>query len=506
MAEVVVVGAGVGGLAAAIRVAAAGHDVTVVERLTHVGGKLDERTADGFTWETGPSLLTIPHVFRDLAAAVGRDLDDLVDLVRLDPICRYRFADGSGFDHLAGLDAAATEAEMLAPGAGREWRNFLEHAETVWEVAERTFFAGAMASPLRLLRRMKSPRDLLDIDPLRSLHARADASFDDQRLVQWADRYATYSGSSPYDAPATLSCIPHIEQDLGAWYVRGGLARLAGALGHLATDAGVDIRLGCDVDSVARVGDRVTGVRLADGERIAADAVIADADALHLYRDLLPHPKARRRAERAPRSSSGFVLLLGVEGTTEGLAHHNISFSADYPAEFASLFDSHTPIADPTVYVSASSFTDPTQAPAGHENWFVLVNAPSFPTDHSFSTSESPVTGADLVENTYAGYGDHVLEVMARRGWDLSGRIVHREEITPFDIASRFRTPGGSIYGTSSNGTMAAFLRPGNRGPIDGLYLCGGSSHPGGGLPLVAISGKIAADLLLQDLPTPNLA
>ncbi|WP_436794438.1 phytoene desaturase family protein [Actinospongicola halichondriae] len=495
MAEVVVVGAGVGGLSAAIRVAAAGHDVTVVERLAHVGGKLDERSADGFTWETGPSLLTLPAVFRDLAAVAGRDLDELVDLIRLDPICRYRFVDGTGFDHRADLDAAAAEAEALAPGAGRQWREYLDGAETVWDTSERTFFAGPMASPIALLRRMRSPRDLVDIDPLRTLHSRAEATFDDARLVRWADRYATYSGSSPFRAPATLRCIPHLEQDLGAWYVRGGLGRLALALGDLATDVGVDIRTGCDVEEITHAGDRATGVRLVDGERIHGDAVIANADALHLYRDLLPHPRARRRAERTERSSSGFVLLLGVEGRTDDLAHHNVSFSGDYRAEFTSLFDTHTPIADPTIYVAASSVTDPSQAPAGHENWFVLVNAPSF------STQEASGADAHDVENGWDGYGDHVLGVMAERGWDLSGRIVHRSEITPVDIAERFRTPGGSIYGTSSNGAMAAFLRPGNRGPIDGLYVCGGSSHPGGGLPLVAISGKIAADLCLADLP-----
>lgn len=495
MAEIVVVGAGVGGLAAAIRLGAAGHDVIVLERNDEIGGKLAERRADGFTWETGPSLLTLPSVFEDLAHAAGRRLEDLLDLTRLDPICRYRFADGSCFDHRAGLDDAAAEAELLTPGGGEQWRAFMDHAASVWEVAERTFFAGPMASPLRLLRRMRSPRDLLAIDPLRSLHARDEASFDDPRLVQYADRYATYSGSSPFDAPATLSCIPHLEQSLGAWYVRGGLARLAETLGRLATDVGVTVRTGCDVAGVCRDGDRATGVRLASGERIDVDAVVADADALHLYRDLLPHRRARRRAEAAPRSSSGFVLLLGVEGRTEGLAHHNVSFSADYRDEFAALFDRGEPARNPTVYVAASSITDPTQAPAGHENWFVLVNAPAFSTKHRSDA------GADLVEHAYAGYGDHVLEVMAARGWDLSGRIVHREEITPADIASRYRTPGGSIYGTSSNGAMAAFLRPGNRGPIDRLYLCGGSSHPGGGLPLVAISGKIAAELCLDDLP-----
>lgn len=481
MADIAVVGAGVGGLAASIHLTAAGHDVVVLERLDRAGGKLAERTAAGFTWETGPSLLTLPDVFRDLAAVAGASLDDLVTLRRLDPICRYRFPDGTAFEHRADLDDAARAAEALSPGSGSEWRSFMAHAGAVWEVAERSFFAGPMEDPRALLRRMRSPRDLLAIDPLRSLHRRAEASFTDPRLVQYVDRYATYSGSSPFRAPATLCCIAHIEQSLGGWYVEGGLGRLADALVELAAGAGVEIRTGVDVEGIERRDGAATGVRLAGGEHVAADAVVANVDALHLYRDLLPHRWRRRRTELAPRSSSGYVLLLGVEGTTEGLAHHNISFSADYAAEFADLFDRGRPASDPTVYVCAASVTDPAQAPAGHESWFVLVNAPE--------------GGGEMT-----GYGDHLLDVMAERGWDLSGRIVHRDQITPADIESRYRTPGGAIYGTSSNGRAAAFLRPGNRGPLERLYLCGGSSHPGGGLPLVAMSGRIAADLCEEDL------
>ena len=481
MAEVVVVGAGVGGLAAAIRLRAAGHDVVVLERRGRAGGKLDAATDRGFTWETGPSLLTLPGVFDDLFAAAGHRLTEHVDLVRLDPICRYRFADGTTFDHRADLDDAAAAAESFAgPGAGDEWRRFMAHAESVWDVAERTFFAGPMESPLRLLQRMRSPRDLLAIDGTTTLHRRAASIFTDPRLVQYVDRYATYSGSSPFRAPGTLSCIAHIEQALGAWYVTGGLGALRDAIVAVALDTGVDIRLDTDVAAITRTGDRATGVRLADGDTLAADAVVADVDALHLYRDLLPHPRARRRTEAAPRSTSGYVLLLGVDGATEGLAHHNLWFGADYEAEFDQLSRRGVPADDPSVYVCVSSVTDPTQAPDGAENWFVLVNTPP-------------------VDDDLDGYGDHVLEVLARRGVDLAGRVRVRHDRPPSSLVKEFRTAGGAIYGTSSDGTRAAFVRPRNRTPIPGLFLCGGSSHPGGGLPLVAISGAIAAKLVNCD-------
>jgi phytoene desaturase len=485
MAEVLVVGAGVGGLAAAIRLRAAGHSVEVLERNDEVGGKLATRHIDGYTFETGPSLLTLPRVFDELLAVAGTSLADEVDLVRLDPVCRYRFPDGSTFDVAADPADTAANLDVWSPGSAEPWRRFVDRGARTWEVAERTFFAGPMGSPMRLLGRMRSPLDLVAIDAQVSLDRRARSTFDDPRLVAWADRYATYSGSSPMAAPATLGCIPAIEQHEGGWYVRGGLGRLAEALGDVAGRMGVEVRCGVDVDRVVRHGRRVVGVQAAGVDR-PADVVVVNADAHHLYVDLLPHRRALARVERAPRSSSGFVLLLGVEGRTDGLAHHNVSFPHDYAAEFTDLFDRRVPVEDPAVYVCCSAVTDPDQAPAGNENWFVLVNAPSGGgTDWS---AEAP------------RYRDRLLDVLAGRGWDLSGRIRCEATITPDDIAARYRAHQGAIYGTSSNGRLAAFLRPGNRGPLRGLYLVGGSSHPGGGLPLVVVSGRIVADLVAADL------
>ncbi len=480
------VGGGVGGLAAAIRLASAGHRVTVLERNDAMGGKLATRERDGFSFEIGPSLLTLPEVFSELFELVGSSLADAVELVRLDPICRYRFADGSTFDTRSCARDTEAGIEAFSPGSGSAWRALLERGQVTWDVAERTFFAGPMGSPIDVARRMQSLRDLARIDGIRTLHHTAERTFPhDARLVQYIERYATYSGSSPYQAPATLACIPAIEQHHGAWYVRGGLGRLAAALVSAAEGLGATMRTESDVTSVVSRDGRVAGVRLADGQHLPADIVVADVDAQHLYADLVPHRRRLRRLSRAGRSSSGFVLLAGVSGLTEGLAHHNVSFPVSYRAEFDALFATRQPVADPAVYVCCSSVSDRGQAPEGCENWFVLVNAPAGGTINW--ASEGP------------RYGDHLLEVMAARGWDLSGRTQFVETITPADIAARYRSHQGAIYGTSSNGRAAAFLRPGNRGPLHGLYLVGGSSHPGGGLPLVAISARIVADLIEAD-------
>jgi phytoene desaturase len=482
--RIVIVGAGVGGLAAAIRQRARGHDVAIFERNDVVGGKLATYVRDGYTFDIGPSLVTLPHVFDEVFRAAGTTLDEQVDLVRLDPQFAYHWTDGSSLTVPDGDDATAAAFDAFAPGGGGAWRAFDTRGRRIWDVAARTFFAGPMSNPWSLATRMRSPFDLLAIDPMRTLHRSAASFFDDRRLVQWADRYATYSGSSPYAAPATLACIPHVEARFGCWYPIGGLDALRAAFEDVARSTGIEIHTATEVTRITAAGtrpdDRVTGVQLADGSHRPADVVIANTDAEHLYADLLQDERALKRVRRAMRSTSGFVMCLGVRGLTAGLHHHNVWFSESYRAEYDRL-DAGDLSDDPTIYACVSSVTDASQAPDGCENWFVLVNTP-------------PDVRIDADD-----YASLVLDRLSDRGVDLRPRAEFVHTMTPDDIAARYRSPGGAIYGSSSNGKRAAFVRPSNRGVRAGLYLVGGSSHPGGGLPLVTTSAKIVDEMIARD-------
>lgn len=475
-ADVAVVGAGVGGLAVAIRLAAAGRRVVVLERNDVVGGKLATVAHGGATFDAGPSLLTLPHLFDELFGVGGTTTEAEVELIRLDPQFHYHWRDGAT---LVVPDGAGTAAafERFSAGAGRAWRRFDERGRRIWEVAERTFLAGPLVPRRDLLRRMRSPRDLVAVDPIRTLHGRAAATFDDPRLVQWAGRYATYSGSSPYRVPATLACIPHVERRFGCWYVVGGLGRLAEALHRVATRIGVDIRTATDVVRIATTGNTVRGVETASGHVVDAPVVVANAAAEHLYGELLGDERAARRVRRAPRSASAVVVLATVRGTTPGVGHHNVWFGAER-AELADLAAGRM-ADDPTIYAAVPSVTDRSVAAPGCESWSLVVTAPAG------------------IRIDPAAARDRILSLLAARGVDLRPRIEWSDVITPLQLAARTRAPAGAIYGTSSDGRRAAFVRPGNAGARHGLYLVGGSSHPGGGLPLVLTSARIVAAMIV---------
>ena len=299
-----------------------------------------------------------------------------------------------------------------------------------------------MTSPVSLARRLRSPFDVPAIDPFRTLHRSARSYFDDDRLVQWAGRYATYSGSSPFRAPATLACIPHIEARFGLLVPAGRAGTIRGALARLARESGVEIRTGTEATAITTDdGGRVRGVVLVDGTELAADVVVANVDAEHLYTDLVPDATAARRVRRAERSTSGFAICAGVRGLTPGLTHHNVWFAADERGEFEAIRRGELPD-DPTIYACVSAVTDPSQAPDGCENWFLLLNTPP---------------GAEIDRERGI---DVVLSRLARHGIRLRERIEFVHTMTPSDIATRYRSPGGAIYGTSSDGMRAAFQPP----------------------------------------------
>jgi len=458
MAGVVVIGAGVGGLAVAARLAAAGHAVTVFEQAATVGGKLGRFARDGFLFDTGPSLFTLPQVAAELV-----DLD----LVRLDPVVRHRFADGSTIDTSSDFHAA------LGAEAAEDWQRLWKRAARVWETSWRHVLTSTVDSPLRIAALAWRLPDLMAIAPGRTLRDIGRRHLRDPRLRMLLDRYATYAGADPRRAPAALLAIPYAELHYGGWYLRGGLGTLADALLARCVDLGVRVELGTAVTAIITAGSAISGVRLDDGTFVAADVVVSNADALQVYRDLLPTP--RRATKLRERSLGGFVLLLGVRGRTPEMTHHNVFFPADYDAEFDAVFGGRL-AEDPTLFVTVPN--DPAVAPPGHEAWFVLVNA-------------APSTTVDWTNPV--PYADHILRVLAERGPDVRDRVLFREIRTPLDLERATMTPGGAIYGSPSHG-LTGLLRPPNRGPVRGLFLVGGSVHPGGGLPLVMLSAKLVAD------------
>lgn len=478
-------------MAAAARLSVKGHQVTIVEQSDQVGGKAGAYSRDGFVFDTGPSLITLPAVYRDLFLKTGTSLEDNVDLQPVEPGTSYRWSDGTRVT-LPGVNpaAAATALGDALGGTAREdWLALVARAAEIWRITRKPFLESPLTGTRELLALAKSPRDVRTVAPTTSLRGLGRKYLRDPRLRMLLDRYATYSGSDPRKAPAALSTIPYVEQTFGSWHIGGGVHKLADALAARCEERKIDILLNSDVTRIVLDEGRVRSVELSDGSHLEADIVVSNADASHLYGDLVSGNRADaalRQLRKATPSFSGFVMLLAIKGRTSDISHHNVWFPADYNAEFDAVFKGR-PATDPTIYACVPD--DPLMRPdADHESWFVLINAPR----HGHGKNEFDWSQTDFANN----YADRMVELLAERGTDLRNRILWRELITPADLEARTRAPGGSIYGTSSNGMRAAFLRPANTSPIEGLYLVGGSSHPGGGLPLVGMSAEIVAETI----------
>jgi diapolycopene oxygenase len=473
--KILVVGAGLGGLAAAIRLARAGHAVEVWEKNETPGGKLRELRADGFAWGMGPSLLTMPQVLRDLFTDAGARLEDHLDLVRLDSCCRYFWTDRTVIDE----DAAFWQRPEVA--------RFLDYARGIHQLSGEAFLTRPPRDFWRAFTPQNWPklRHLGKVATTRTLAQEVERRITDPHLRQVFLRFATYNGSSPYLTPATFNIIPYVEAEFGGWYVRGGLPRIGEALVKLAEQLGVVFR--CGTTATAWDGHEATAQ---DGTRARADILVCNGDALKAASGFLSatiDPDTRRRWLAPPLSSSGFILFLGVRGQDPRLGHHNIFFSDDYPREFAEIHGEKIAPQEPTIYISISARDDKSHAPPGHDNWFVLVNAPE-------RDPALPWTYAETRD-----YRDLILRRLEKFGFGkIDEQIVSERAFTPTDFARRDLARHGALYGWASHSVRASLFRPPLRAARN-LFFVGGTTHPGGGIPLVLLSGKMVADMIARE-------
>lgn len=499
-----VIGGGLGGLAAACTLAARGYPVVLLERHRELGGKAAVLEAQGYRFDMGPTILTMPSVLRRLFAEAGRRLEDHLGLIRLDPQWRCFFDDGSVLDLHQDIEAMAAELDVFAPGAGSAagYRRFLERSERLDTISQRYFFWRPIGSMRDMFdaRRAFQPSllpALLDMSPGRSVAATVRSEVADVRVAQMLDHFTQYVGSAPDQSPAVLCGIAHMQTNEGVWYPRGGTGAVPRALEALALDLGVELRPGVGVRRISLDSEgRVRGVETDHGEEIALAAVVANSDIVRTHQDLLGGPVQRRfeRRRRYEPACSGVVLYLGLDRTYEHLAHHNFVFSRDPEEEFDAIYRDGMPAPDPTCYLAAPARTEPEVAPPRGEALYVLVHAPYLRPRHNW-------------KQLLPAYRRIILDKLAATGGlrDLEHHIRFERWLTPQDIHERFGVWNGAIYGLSSHGKFLGAFKPSNRSPdVKGLYFAGGSAHPGPGMPMVLMSGWIAADTLDRDGLVPR--
>jgi phytoene desaturase len=493
-----VIGGGLGGLAAACTLAARGYEVVLFEQNPWLGGKAAVHEQQGFRFDMGPTILTLPTVLARIFAEAHRDMADYLDLIALDPQWRCFYDDGSTLDLWADTERMASSLEAFAPGvqAGEKYRRFMTLSQQLHDISKRFFFwrsVGSMRDTLDL----RSTFSLNVLNDLRHLRlgrtvastVRAHAS--DPRVAQLLDHFTQYVGSAPHASPAVLCGIAQMQTHGGIWYPRGGTGAIPRALVQLAGDLHVDLRTGVDIARILTTQGTVSGVETASGDYIALDAVVSNMDAVRTYRDLLGGRPARRfaRQRRYEPACSGVVLYLGLSQAYPHLLHHNFVFSQDPEAEFHTIYRHGEPAPDPTCYVCAPAQTDASVAPPGGDALYILVHTPYLRDHHDW-------------QQMLPGYRRTILDKLVRTAGleDIESRIVYEHALTPADIHQRYRVLNGAIYGLASHGRFTGAFKPGNRRTdVPGLYLAGGAAHPGPGMPMVLMSGWIAADSLDQD-------
>ena len=486
--RVVVIGAGIGGLTCAIALAVRGYETMIVERRSRPGGKMERVRVGDAEVDTGPTVFTMRWVFDRLLAQAGTSLDAVAAVSRLPMLARHRWLDGSALDLFADIDESA-DAIAAFSNARNAWgyRRFCRDTARIFEALNATFMEAQRPGPIELMRRIGPAHigDMLALRPFTTMWKALGGYFPDPRLRQLFGRYATYCGASPFLAPATLMLVAHVEQR-GVWAIEGGMAALADGLAQVARRLGVTIRYERDVAAI-EADDRIRGVRFADGEMLPARAVVFNGDVAALAAGDLGNKAAIGR-RTAPDARSLSAMTWAMDARTDGadLAAHTVLFSGDYASEFEALFRQRRLPDGPTVYLFAP---DRCQAGAaaehGKERLFCLINAPADGDTARYDESET----------------DRCLEKLLAhlRRYGVTVQPLNAAVRTPADYADLFPATGGALYGRAPHGWTASFRRPGARTRIPGLYLAGGSAHPGPGVPMAALSGQLAAECLASD-------
>lgn len=506
--RVIVIGGGLAGLACAVELVGSGVQVTLVERNAHLGGKMNLLSEQGFHFDMGPTILTMPQVLRGIIKRSGRRVKDYIDLIDLDPQWRCHYEDGTVIDLLKDPAALAAQLERQFPGsgAGAGYQSFVEYSRRMFRLSEKVFFYNDLGGATDLM--WKPPREpglLGDVMAMR-MHSTVAATITkhirEPHVRQMCEHFLQYVGSSPFLAPAILTLIAAAQVDHGCWYSMapdgksGGTRCVARALERILREENAELITGVGARRVLVEGGRAVGVELEDGRRLTADAVVSNCDVQRTYRDLLGDDQALSEqvkiGSKYTPACSGVVLYLGLDRQYDHLAHHNFLFSTSSEHEFEDIYSRGIPARDPTIYLAVPSKTDPTQAPAGCEALYVLIHTPYIRGDQRW---EGP---GGLLEQ----YRPVVLAKLKRMGMaDIEKHIVVDRFLTPAGIERMYNAEGGAIYGLASHGKLAGGFKPRNRSRVyKRLYLTGGSANPGPGVPMVLMSGVTAAKALREDM------
>lgn len=492
--KVIIIGAGVGGMAAAIRLRLQGYAVEVFEKNDYPGGKLSHFEADGFRFDAGPSLFTSPRLIEDLFTLANEPITTYFSYEKLEVACNYFYEDGTSIKAFTDKVAFVKELEEKTKEPSENIYQYLHHASRAYKNIAGIFLHHSLHVVQTIFRApiLKAFGSLKLAYLTKSLNAYNESAFKSPKLVQLFNRFATYNGSNPYKAPAMLSLISHLEHNEGAFYPKGGMISITNALYQLALKLGVQFYFGKAVQQITTAANGVNGV-IVDQQQHDASIVVSNMDVYFTYKHLLDQPKKAAEIKKQERSSSALIFYWGINKTFPQLDVHNIFFSKDYKGEFNAIFNTGLPFEDPTVYINITNKVEPgMHAPVGKENWFVMVNVPAN-TGQDWSALEAFYRHAIIKKiNTILGE-------------DISPLIEVSEVLSPVTIESKTASYMGSLYGTSSNNKMAAFMRhPNFSKSIEGLYFVGGSVHPGGGIPL-CLSGAEIVSNLIKDKYSPNL-